>query len=273
MKIDTTLFKSLYKKLAEYVSKSNKYIPEDICLFFPQVGENYDDAKNEDKILFVGRCANGWITRGLDIEKLFNEEDPNTIVNRKDQMIWVEESWQKKDKEWADYKNSPEEWQKKNPTRKKPYSTTMSAFWRVIKNITKNLFDLSDDNWYKNIAYTNLYKASPYKNMNSSKAANPEGNLPRLQKDICIEILNHEIEYFNPKFIIFLTSPWEKFYWEHLKQIGYNEHKSDIIQWGKNYNVYYQKFNDKIFILSHHPAGKNECLHIKTIIDVIKKYQ
>jgi len=110
IKIDSLQFKDLYKELIDCVPEKMK---NNLCVFFPQVGKNYLNL--DDKILFIGKSVNGW-NKLDDIEILFDEKNINRIVNRDDQIYWVE-------------KNNI-----------KDYNTNNSAFWRLIKNITKKYF-------------------------------------------------------------------------------------------------------------------------------------
>jgi len=231
MRIDVKQFKDLYINLVDNIPKKLK---NDLCVFFPQIGKNYHEIKDSQKILFIGKSVNSWITNGLNIEKLFESNNEERIVNRDDEIYWVERN--------------------DNPD----YNSNNSAFWRLIKSVTKRYFKVDD--WYKNIAWTNLYKVSSW------KGGNPSAYLRKIQTKMCINILNKEIEYFNPKYIIFLTSYWETFY---LKSIGYNNKNNESIKWDK-YKTYYQKYNGRIFILSQHPQGKKEEPHIKAISEILK---
>jgi hypothetical protein len=229
MEIDVLKFKVLYKNLLDSIQNKSR---KDLCLFFPQVGKNYFDI--DDKILFIGKSVNGWITNILDIDILFDDKNDERIINRDDQIIWVKDN------------------------KNKDYNSNNSAFWRLIKNISKKY--LKKDDWYNNIAWTNLYKISPW------KGGNPSTGLKKLQSKICVEILTKEIDYFNPKYIIYLTSGWEDFY---LRQIEYDISKNVIVKWDK-YKTKYQKFDNRYFVLSQHPQGKKENPHIKAIIDILE---
>jgi hypothetical protein len=212
------------------LDNEGKY-PNKITSFFMQTGKKYYDT--EMKCLFVGKSVNGWISYSRNVDELFNIDNPERIVNRDDEIQWVK--WYNR-----------------------------SAFWRLIKGVTKKIFNAYD--WFNYIAWTNIYKFSPY------NGGNPDAYLKRLQKNICIEMLDKEISYLKPKFIIFLTSNWESFYLNHINLERKNNKK---FVWGKpyyNYEVYYQKYNDIIYIRSKHPERKPEKEHINTIVKIIRKY-
>jgi len=228
MKIDTKQFREHYEELLGLIPKN---LSKKLCVFFPQVGKNYYNM--EEKILFIGKSVNSWITNKLNMDILFDSKNEERIVNRDDEIYWVERN------------------------DNKHYNSNNSAFWRLIRNITKK-YILKND-WYNNISWTNLFKISPW------AGGNPSGYLQKLQSKICINILNKEIEYLNPKIIVFLTSYWETFY---LKSIGLDLNKNKTVKWDK-YETYYQIFNNRIYILSHHPQGKKEELHVNAILKAI----
>jgi hypothetical protein len=219
---DLTEFKELYKEF--YYNLPEKYTHE-IWPFFVQIGENFNDVNK--KCLFIGKSVNGWITNSRDVNALFDNNNKNRISNRDDEIKWVENL----------------------SGNHKGYNSRRSAFWRIIKNVTKDLFDKKE--WYKYIAWSNLYKFSPRK-------GNPNTELQKMQKKHCIKILDKEIEYLKPNYIVFLTSSWEKFYLDHL---GISKNIKEIIEWN-NYKTFYQKNNGIIYIRSQHPQGKPEKDHI-----------
>ena len=224
-------FKKLYKQLLEIDAKN--YV-NDIYPFFIQVGkEYYNDNK---RCLFIGKSVNGWVTNSRNVEKLFDQKYEDKIVNRHDQVKWV-----------SDLESSNE-----------IYNTKKSSFWRVIKRVALEYCKKED--WYNYIAWSNLYKLSP-------KKGNPNAFLQNIQKETGIKILNEEIKVLKPKYIIYLTSGWEKFY---LDSIGLNFKNNKKISWD-GYNTYYQEFKDVNFIQSKHPQGKNEDLHVQAILKILNK--
>lgn len=108
-----------------------------LSLFFRQVGDKYLNADNKIRLLFIGKSVNGWVRESKDVDKLFDSQDENRIVNRDDQLVWV----------------------KNHEGSKEDYNTNRSAFWRVIKAISKKITDTNE--WYRYVAWSNLYKASP----------------------------------------------------------------------------------------------------------------
>ena len=212
--------------------------------FIMQWGNKFPTEKNTG-ILFVGKAVNGWAKKeDQSFEKLFAIHD---------QMKWAENLW-----------NS-----RKNDDSKTQYLTRRSAFWRVIKGITSSYYE-DVDQWYAHIAWSNLYKISPNK---SNDGGNPNAKDKGKQLDLCRRILKKEIEILSPKYVIFLTSGWESksgFLW-YINNKQHTEHIEEIT-WGGNNKIRVYEINDVTFITSVHPQGKNEELHKKNIINLLKKY-
>lgn len=205
----------------------------DIFTFCIQWGEKYFDKENSG-ILFVGKATNGWVSKSRDINVLFGE---NGIFDRKDQMKWIQNL--------------------ENNT--KGYNTKNSAFWRLIKRVTE--LQNGKNEWYNKIAWSNLYKISFEK-------GNPNEKLKQQQLEICKRILETEIKILQPKIVIFLTSGWEHNFVNYLiKDTPKEKYKS--VEWGNKYKTKGFLFNNTIYILSHHPQGKNENEHTKAIIEIL----
>lgn len=139
----------LYEKMTDGNTFSN------ICVFCMQWGDKFPEKEN-DGILFVGKAVNGWIHDKTDIDTLFGE-DCHRIFARCDQMKWVH-----------------------NLENDVKYNTKKSAFWRVVKAISQNFYPKNE--WYANVAWSNLYKIAPY------KGGNPDKNLRKEQVKLCVEI-------------------------------------------------------------------------------------
>lgn len=133
-----------------------------------------------------------------------------------------------------------------------------SAFWRVIKRVSE--LKNGKDEWYSKIAWSNLYKVSLEK-------GNPTGKLINQQIEICKEILNTEIKILNPKYVIFLTSGWENRFFRNLNKLT----KEEI--WGKNYRTTGYSIDNRVYITTSHPQGKNEDKHIDAILKIMEHFE
>ena len=211
--------------------------------FVMQWGDKFPTEINTG-ILFVGKAVNGWFGKKYQsFEKLLN------ITNK---MQWVKDQWNRK---------------KTKDSKKQPYITKRSAFWKVIKGITLEYYK-DPNQWHSYVAWSNLFKKSP----------NDRGNPQKIDeklKDLCKRILKAEIEILSPKYVIFLTSGWEEKY-KFLKYLNDNQSPKmiDEQKWkGKNkeYKVGLYNINDTIYITSVHPQGKKEAPHIKTIVEFLSK--
>lgn len=229
--VDTRIneFKELYFTFYKNISDS---YTECIVPFFMQKGKTYHESS--PKCLFIGKAVNGWVTKSRNVDELFDMNNKDRIVDRPDEIKWVEDC----------------------AGNSEHYNSKRSAFWRVVKSIASDLFSWND--WYNHIAWTNIYKFCPTR-------GNPGSRLKNMQIDICNSILDKEIEYLSPHFIIFLTSEWEQPYMNHL---GLEKNNPKCRNWSK-YTLYYQQKNNITYIQSRHPQGKNEGTHVDAILKVI----
>jgi len=223
--------KPIYKDLL-----SNIQTDKDIYTFCAQWGKNFTD-KNNERILFVGKATNGWITKSEDIETLFGKDDER-IFDRADQMDWVNNL----------------------KGNKKGYNTNNSAFWRVIKKTAESVLNTNDA--IPKIAWSNIYKVSYHK-------GNPDEKLKRMQKESCKLILEKEIELMSPKFVVFLTSGWEEVFIKYLN--GGTEPKPiETVKWKDKHFSKSYKIGEITYITSVHPQGKNEEEHVKVLSKLMK---
>jgi len=223
----------IYREMLTTISSKDKLFP-----FAIQWGIDYPKQKNEG-ILFVGKSTNGWVTSSKNIDVLFGETNKK-IFARHDQMSWV-----------TDLEGDNE-----------IYNTKKSAFWRVIKGISKDIYKVN--NWYDKVAWSNLYKVG-------YSEGNPNENLKREQLQFCKKILEQEIEILSPKFVIFLTSGWENPFIEFLAK-GQKIKIDKKVAWDKKYKSESFKLGNTIYIKSYHPQGKKEIEHRKAITKIVKSY-
>ena len=228
IELKTELFPIYQKLLSENSFK-------DICTFAIQWGKEFPK-ENNNGVLFVGKAVNGWITDDQNVENLFSIENRERIFNRKDQIEWVNEL----------------------SGNTKGYNTKKSAFWRVIRKVSSELYA---DNWYKKIAWSNVYKIAPW------NGGNPGSKMQRQQRSYCLEILKTEIETLKPEYVVMLTSGWEWFFIQELSK--QNELKEvATIKWCGYETKMFIKDNVK-YIISHHPQGKKEQEHSEAIIELM----
>lgn len=224
----------LYKELLNKITVNN-----DIYSFCMQWGSEFPKEENSG-ILFVGKATNGWITPSREVEVLFGTCDKR-IFARGDQMKWV-----------SNLENN-----------KKGYNTRNSAFWRVIKRVSQ--FKNGKEDWSSKVAWSNLYKVSLEK-------GNPTIKLKRQQESICKEILKTELKILKPKYVIFLTSGWERNFVKHLiKDLPVDQQEN--VKWGDKYTTHGYLIDEVIFITTSHPQGKNENDHVNAIKKIISRFE
>lgn len=189
-------------------------------------------------ILFVGKATNGWDNGHIkDLDAFFN--DPHFLGNT-------------------------ERMRQDHTGQSKGFNPNRSAYRRMIRNIGEYIYGKE---WYDYIAWTNLYKFAP------CKRGNPHSDLRRQQLSACKEILAQEIDILDPKIVIFFTSGWETEFISYLSQgqgLDTPLHATQTPD-GKVKITLYEKQN-RFFILTSHPQGKQEKEMFNKIKDLIKTY-
>ena len=225
--------KPLYEKLLKNVAEFD-YDKATFCL---QWGENFPLEKHCG-VMFAGRATNGWVTDCEDVDVLFGDSE-DAIFNRHDQMKWVENL----------------------SGNTKGYNTRKSAFWRVIKKITKELYP---EPWYSHVAWSNVCKVAPW------KGGNPNDSLYYAQLSDCKKIFAKEIELLSPKVVVLFTG--EEWAIDLLRYMnGEVGTKSIYKQKWANYVCKVYQINGVIYIRTEHPQGKSEDAHAQCIVDIVKR--
>jgi hypothetical protein len=204
---------------------------QNICTFAIQWGKDYPIEKYKG-LLFVGKAVNGWLTVDQNMDALFDDQNTNRIFNRSDQIQWVENL----------------------SGNTNGYNTRKSAFWRLVKKVAVSHYS---HEWYRHIAWTNLYKVAPW------EGGNPSESLKQKQQQYSIELLKREIDIMAPEFVIMLTSSWEKPFIEELKK-GKQYNYITERKWGK-YKSALVEIEGVKYIISQHPQGKSEEDHMVVI--------
>lgn len=180
----------LYKQLAQKVLEHNKNMrgKKGAITICPAIKGNDYDKNAEVRLMFIGRAINGWC--------YLNENDnSNNVVDRLNNcencgLGWVKNNWN---------------WDKcgdcdiaKQKLENGIYNNRISSpFWNMVHYICKQ-HNITEDNWYNQIVWSNLYKAS------YADGGNPDG-FYKEQIEQCNKILIEEITEFNPTHIYFIT--------------------------------------------------------------------
>lgn len=225
MEINTDRINASYKKASKLFDENEKTVP-----FVFQFGPKYH-SPHSARILFVGKSVNGWVESSKSPDDWFDLECSTRLYKRENQITWV-----------LDLEGPNDE-----------YNTKKSAFWRLIRRITDN----SSEKFHE-IAWTNLYKFSPY-------LGNPTADQRRKQFEHARDIFLEEISILQPKTIVFLTSGWEKPFIGALSSFS----PSSEITWD-GYTTSVGQWNGIKIIISVHPQGKSEEKHALAIRDGIE---
>ena len=225
---------------------------QSLCYFAAQWGEDFT-AESNTKIMFIGRATNGWHTDSDDINILFGDPyDGETIFNCHDQMLWVENCAKQVNNDI--------------------YNSKRSAFWRLIRRVSRGYHKTDETDRFgdlRRIAWSNICKVAPY-------SGNPNDSLYYSQLNVSERILETEIKYLSPEYLIFLTGwSWAGDTIAYIMNISKEEieRRIDWLQWGhKNeYRTGRLVMGDKVFIISEHPQGKDSDLHFEAIMAQMEK--
>lgn len=232
------VLKKIYSELLAEITESNQ-ISYDTVKFCFQRGTLYPTHTDNLGLLVVGRACNGWTAYSDDVDDLFGEGDSSMFSTEPFSFLKEENN--------------------------SHYNSKQSAFWRVIKSITATFH--GKERWSDYIAWTNLYKVSP-------EEGNPNRTLGGLQYKKCVEILQHEVEMLSPGIIIFFTGDDSK---DWLTEDFIRAACGGIVpsfrqkKWDKYRLLYSQSINGRTIIITEHPQGKKENLHIEAIISCIQE--
>lgn len=185
--------KGEYVKLLEHMKTQD--LSGALCGFRYLVGSDFGRSKS--KLLICGRAVDGWRKsfnavelESLDINELINKifHIPEPDLESGNNMNWIVRNY--------------EYWKKGD---KKKYNYKKSKFWNYSISLL-GLLDgkkYRDNEWTKNLAWTNVYKISP-------KKGNPHQELRSIQIPFCKNILKKEIDELEPYHILFITGDWGK---------------------------------------------------------------
>ena len=200
--------------------------------------------------LFVfGRAPNGWNKLNIKAQVVKEKREATLSEifgvrknNNFDPMSWVSQDW--------------------GLNKSGKYNPARSAFWRIARQLVHELkiADVDSDQWSSFLAWSNLYKISPY------EGGNPSSQLANIQLNDCIELLRYEMSEWAPKRALFLTG---KDWFDALKvPIEVSNSKSHFGRYvelaGK---LKSQKTGMEIkVVVAKHPQGKPEEPFIKEVL-------
>lgn len=191
------------------------------------------------RIVFVGRATNEWHGTEKDVKKLFGDpENKETIFNCYDQMTWVARDAQSS-----------------------VYATNSSAFWRVIRAVSRNFFPDDELNY---VAWSNVCK------IQYVDGKNPSGPLYDAQIETCKKIFKAEMDVLKPDFVIMFIGEFGKTDILSYMNGGKMPECIEIKKWDC-YLAEVYKIGYTTYICTEHPMRKNESEHIECIISLIDK--
>jgi hypothetical protein len=173
---------SNYEQMLATVGANSSALTEDqLCLFRTKVGSRWGK-----QLLVCGRAVNG-------AEPVWPPSRALTSASRIELLAEIVRHDEKE--------SCPMEWIALAWGRSKSYNTARSAFWRVTRAVADrlNLRGLDQADWSSYLAWANLYRIAP------GITGNPNGQLMRLQLELCRAQLERDIAELNPECVLFLT--------------------------------------------------------------------
>ena len=140
-----------------------------------------------------------------------------------------------------------------------------SAFLRVAGKVFSEYYG---DDWFNNVAYSNLYKVAP-------NSGNPKNSVCGAQWKYVTEIFKKEIETLLPKFVVLFTGKcWSDDFIRYINGNAMPQPLETII-WDEDYgySLAVYKVGEVYYLVSEHPQGKKEYLHAEAILSVFEKYK
>lgn len=218
-------YAGLYQKLLAGVKGMDK--DSELSFHFCCCGKNFM-TNPEKKLMIVGRALNGY---GNTINSSI-EEEMHKAADSNHNLKFIDEYGSK------------------------------SAFWRVTRDVSKRLGLAGIEDWYDNLAWSNLYKIAPH------KGGNPKEKLCQAQFELCNKILKHEINVLQPKYILIMTGYWFEafnrgFYNQNIEikpndrlpfNINYHESEKDSIVIGTS-TIGFDEFLAKV-VVCHRPEAR-----------------
>lgn len=178
--------KDLYGKLFDACSVYDTFANE--AHFVAMKGSKYDS--NPCKVMIVGRATNSWEHLDATSKEAFMAAAEAQFGN--------ESRW-----DWIEVINGAQYCSDQNniANLKERYCVSQKAFWSYSKEIWTRLTQNNDTGklWQENIVWSNLYKYSP------AAGYNPDDQCAKIQQNACIEILKHELDVFQPDYVLLIT--------------------------------------------------------------------
>jgi hypothetical protein len=209
----------------------------------PQVGLDFDKGR---ELMIVGRSTNGW---GEPADGANTQFTLAEIIEPSVRRGFSERSLRSSDED-------PMDWV--------PGYLPKSPFWRVAKAVAGGL-GIGGADWYRRIAYTNLYKVGrAYK-------GNPPDSVATAQMSVCTRLLRHEITVLSPRRVLFLVGcdpdcDWFQWFQEALSFDKAGEER------GATYTAKWGSIGQSSVVVLPHPQGKPESLLAGKAVDLFRAF-
>jgi len=233
----------IFTKLLSKIGQNETVLRNNPLTFFCAI----QGQQSNQELMVVGRSVNGWTT----------ERTPNQLNSQSASRTLIQEM---RGFSQSTDSNCPMNWVVQSEGAK-PYNTRRSAFWRVMRNVSFNLFvGVNSERWSSSLIWSNLYKVSP------SSGGNPSAKLIAIQLPFCIQLLRQELLQWTPKRLLFLTGwSWAAPFFQDGQIIFAQEESRKFVE-----AVGYIQVSGSIHrirtVIAPHPQSKDETSITQQII-------
>lgn len=226
--------------LSPVVQQAERLRTPEVTGFLAMSGQAYDGG-----LMVIGRAVNGW-TDGI------SPKDLSLPTNITKYAALVQESV-------AGGGECPMSWVTSSWGAAEGYNPAHSAFWRCVRNITKdlNIVDSECANWSSHLVWSNLYKLSP------AEGGNPNDRLCDAQRQGCLELFKLELRTYRPSRVLFLTGmDWANPFVAGA-QLQNNEDFMLVERYGR---IRLEDGADVQCVVAVHPQGKPEADWVREVL-------
>jgi len=233
------------EQLLSPVVREYPYKDQLLCGFMALEGAEY--AANR-KLMVVGRAVNGWRDSAC-VSNLVTDEQKDSFI---DSIFWSDQECKLA-------------WVEAGAGSHNDYNTNRSAFWRVIKAVSRSLGVWGEDNdwaWSSGLVWSNLYKISPH------AGGNPSDRLCALQEEGCIRLLRQELLDYAPERVLLLTGmPWA---WNFMKGLGCRLQATQGVVEAHGLIDLPDARLSIPFVVASHPQGKCESSWVEAVLEAFQ---
>lgn len=182
------LYGDLYQDMKQHFKEHS------LSTLVPMMGLRYKS--QTVKLMVIGRALNGWFKQDMDCTDQCSKyvKDAMEMLTREDRFAWME-------------------------NKEENGNAIIRPFWNYTKDVLKQLRNCDDieADWYETIAWANLFPIS------FNEAGNPSNALKYAQFPAAQKLLQEQIKYFSPTYVLIISGWKDWFAIQKSKKYHFNE--------------------------------------------------